>query len=89
MRAVCCPCALQTSKDWQSTGNTGYQGKVSHHGPGKPFKDGYVNKQGVAAAAAAEHEDEVSLRSLMFRNLVSEAACSSSRLGQARALGFG
>lgn len=44
----------ETSKDWQSTGNTGYPGKISHHDGGKPFKDGFVNKAGVAAAAAAQ-----------------------------------
>lgn len=49
-----CCVGLQTSKDWQSTGNTGYPGKISHHDGGKPFKDGFVNKAGVAAAAAAE-----------------------------------
>jgi hypothetical protein len=42
--------------DWQNTGTTGFQGKISHHGPGKPFKDGFVNKAGVAAAAAQEAE---------------------------------
>lgn len=49
-----CCVGLQTSKDWQSTGNTGYPGKISHHDGGKPFKDGFVNKAGVAAAAAAQ-----------------------------------
>jgi hypothetical protein len=56
---------VQTNREeWQTTGTTGFQGNISHHGAGKPFKDGFVNKAGVAAAAKADAEQEVSHRSL-------------------------
>jgi len=49
-----------TVDSWEGTGTTGFQGKISHHGRGKPFKDGFVNKKAVSAAAeqAASAEEQ-------------------------------
>jgi hypothetical protein len=66
--------------DWQNTGTTGFQGKISHHGPGKPFKDGFVNKAGVAAAAAQEAEQAEQVRCFRSSRLprcVSSLLCQS------------
>jgi hypothetical protein len=59
-------------EDWQTTGTTGFQGNISHHGAGKPFKDGFVNKAGVAAAAKAdaEQEDQASYLGGAVQNIV-------------------
>lgn len=40
--------------DAVSTGNTGFSGSISHHGAGKPFKDGYANTSAAAKAAAQQ-----------------------------------
>lgn len=49
-----------TVKDWSGTGS-GFSGKISHHGAGRPFKDGYqaggVKKLEPAEAAAAAAEE--------------------------------
>ena len=31
--------------------SSGFQGKISHHGPGKPFKDGYSGSKAAAGAS--------------------------------------
>jgi hypothetical protein len=46
-----------TVEDWANTG-TGFQGKIDHHGPGKPFKDGYMNKMPATAAAQQTTEQQ-------------------------------
>lgn len=53
-----------TVKDWDGTGN-GFQGKISHHGAGRPFKDGYMNKMDASSpdpVASAQQGNDVSLR---------------------------
>lgn len=78
---------MQTNREeWQTTGTTGFQGNISHHGAGKPFKDGFVNKAGVAAAAKADAEQEVSNRSVDVPILVSEHAWRGLRYPWSHAL---
>jgi hypothetical protein len=53
------PILLQsTVEDWANTGTTGFQGKIDHHGAGKPFKDGFVNKMPATAAAQQSSEQQ-------------------------------
>lgn len=42
---------------WEGTGS-GFKGKISHHGRGKPFKDGFVNKKAASAEQATSEEQE-------------------------------
>lgn len=57
-RSIDCFLCVQTTVDsWEGTG-TGFSGKISHHGRGKPFKDGFVNKKAVSAAAEQAKSEE-------------------------------
>lgn len=51
------PQSTMSEDDWQSAGSTGFQGKISHHGAGRPFKDQWIGQR-MAPGAGKEQAEQ-------------------------------